>query len=281
MINKNSYPKFSMLLSVYKRDNVDFLNECIESIFNQTIFPDEILIIQEGDVSKELTSVLDFWIQKFNGILKVYKIPFQNGPMGFGLPASLNYGISVANYEYIARMDTDDICVTNRIEIQKKYAYENPEVSLFGSNIEEYDQYMIKKTGNRNVPYNHSEIIKYSKYRNAFNGPTVVFKKNIAIKLGGYPIVASNEDYCFWALFILNNYKITNQDYNLVKMRGGDEILHRRSSKRYRQGEVDSLLFLKNINFFSQKMFIFHLISKFFIRRMPLFFIRKIYKRLR
>jgi glycosyltransferase involved in cell wall biosynthesis len=272
--------KASILLTVYTKSNGAYLDECFNSIYNQTYLPNEILLIQEGEISSETRDVIEKWKLKFKNIFTHKIIDFQNGPMGFGLPSSLNYGIKEAKFDYIIRMDTDDICDKSRIEKQLKFADNNPEIDLFGSHIIEFDEDLKFETGSRKVPLTQRSIVKSSKFKNPFNGPAVVFKKQVALELGGYPIVASNEDYCFWALFIINNKKLQNLDEYLVNMRGGDGIIDRRSSKRYRKGELMSLMYLRKIGFFNSYEYYAHVFFKTIFRNMPFIFIKQFYNKL-
>lgn len=278
MINIKS--KGTILLTVYSRSNAEYLDECLKSIFEQTYLPNEILLIQEGEITIETELVIQKWKKNFKDLFTHKIIPFQDGPLGFGLPSSLNIGIKESKFEYIIRMDTDDICDKKRVEKQLLFADNNPEIDLFGSHIIEFDEDLKVETGRRQVPTSQNSIVKHSKFKNPFNGPTVVFKKEVAIELGGYPIVASNEDYCFWALFIKNNKNLQNQNEYLVKMRGGDGIIDRRSSKRYRKGELMSLKYLRDIKFFNTYEYYAHVILKTIFRNMPFVFVKQFYNKI-
>jgi glycosyltransferase involved in cell wall biosynthesis len=265
MNNKNS---FSFLMSIYKKDTFKYLKECLDSIVYQTLKPNEIIIVQEGEVDPSIEELILHYIENDHPIFH-FKIPYQNGPLGFGLPKSLNYGIEKANSDYIVRIDTDDINEKNRLEESNNFINKNPEIALFGSFIREFDEDMRIAGKIRSVPLKMNEIVSYCKYRNPFNGPAVVFRRDVALKLGGYPNIASNEDWCFWVNFILNNYKVANIPLILVKMRGGDGIIDRRSSKRYSKGEVMSLKYIYKQGFFSKPTYYFNLYLRFFIRLLP------------
>lgn len=277
---KHIKSKGTMLLTVFSRSNAEYLDQCMKSIFEQTYLPNEILLIQEGDITIETNLIIQKWKNNFKDLFTHKIIPFQNGPMGFGLPSSLNIGIKEAKFEYIIRMDTDDICDKKRVEKQLHFADNYPDIDLFGSHILEFDEELKIETGRRKVPLSHKSIVKSSKFKNPFNGPAVVFKKQVALELGGYPIVASNEDYCFWALFIIKNKKLQNQDEYLVNMRGGDGIIDRRSSKRYRKGELMSLRYLRKIGFFNSYEYYSHFFFKTIFRNMPFIFIKQFYNKL-
>lgn len=271
---------FSALLSVYKNDVANTLDICLNSLHNQSEPLDEIVVVQEGEVKPELVSCLTHWQQQFGDRFSWYQLPFQNGPMGFGLPACLNYGIEHAKSTYIFRVDTDDVNLPDRVKIQKAFAKQNPNVKLFGAFIQEFTEDMQHAGGVRDVPVTHEEIVKKAVWRNPFNGPAVVFEKATAVALGGFPVVPSNEDYCFWANFILKGHTTANIPEVLVHMRAGDGLLLRRSSKRYRMGEMASLKYLHNTGFFTASMYWFHCTFKFIVRNMPAGFIKQFYNKL-
>jgi glycosyltransferase involved in cell wall biosynthesis len=259
---------FCFLLSVYGKEESSNLEECLSSIFSQTIQPDEVLIIVEGEISSDLRNVLNKYIQ----IKKNYTIHFlpgQIGPLGYGLPSCLNYGISVAKSDYIIRIDSDDINSSIRLEATKNFLNQNPKIKLLGSNICEYSEDFSKKLKIRKVPESHSDIVRYSRWRNPFNGPSVVFDRLEAIKLGGYPLVASNEDFCLWALFIRFGLLTHNLQESLVFMRAGSSIIKRRSSIRYIFGEWQSLRYLFGIGHFNLLEYVSHFLIRTFIRILP------------
>ena len=113
------------------------------------------------------------------------------------------------------------------------------------------------------------EIKIRGKWKNPFNGPAAVFRRDVALGLGGYPIVASNEDYCFWAEFMIKGYTVGNIVESLVKMRTGRSMIPRRKSKRYRMGTIQSNSYLYSIGFFSFHHFVWHTCVNSILRRLP------------
>ena len=83
-------------------------------------------------------------------------------------------------------MDSDDISVNNRIELQLKEFEKNSELVLCGTNISEFYESIDNIIGSRNVPSEYVQIIEFSKKRNPFNHPSVMFKKNIVKEVGSY-----------------------------------------------------------------------------------------------
>ncbi len=114
--------KISVLMSVYKSEKPTYLDRSLQSVWDdQTLKPDEIILVQDGPLSEELLQVIDKWQAKLCEVLVLIR-----NEVNIGLTKSLNKGIRVAKGEYIARMDSDDISLPNRFVMQEKFLDENP-----------------------------------------------------------------------------------------------------------------------------------------------------------
>ncbi|MDB0022463.1 glycosyltransferase [Flavobacteriaceae bacterium] len=268
---------YGFLIPIYKNDKPNIVYQALESVFNQTHLPNEVIVVIEGEISKSLLEVINSFKNKKINYRKL-KIEKQIGPLGFGLPASLNLGIINSQSDYIVRLDSDDISINTRLEIINSYLQNNRKIELLGSNIIEYDENLETKLKERVVPEQANDIFKKGKFLNPFNGPSVVFKRTTALKLGGYPLVGSNEDYCLWASFMKYKLPCYNIQQNLVKMRAGDEIIKRRNSIRYIKGEIQSMKYLYGIEYFNIFNFIFQLTGRILIRvLLPTKILKKVY----
>ena len=167
------------------------------------------------------------------------------------------------------RIDSDDVSVPNRLDEIHSFVEKRPEVALFGSHIQEFDEFMNVPGKFRKVPTGNYNIKKLGQWRNPFNGPSVTFKRDVAIKIGGYPQIASNEDYCFWALFMKLGYEVDNIDSILVRMRAGKEIIKRRRGPRYAKGEISSIKFLYAIGWIGLLSFVLIVTIRRLIRLLP------------
>ena len=117
----------SVIMSTYK-ENIDDLKMSIESILNQTYKMFEFIIILDNPNNHIHEEI----IKEYSKIDK--RIKFYKNDKNIGLAMSLNKGISLAQYEYIARMDADDISLSNRFDKQVKFLQENPDISLVATN---------------------------------------------------------------------------------------------------------------------------------------------------
>lgn len=161
---------FSVLMSVYKGEKENYLDECFKSLHEQTIKANEIILVIDGPVSKELYQVIDKWGE----ILPIIKVKLDKN---VGLGQALNIGLKHCNFELVARMDTDDYCVKDRFSLQMKFFEENNDIMVLGGEIEEYDQSLSIPLGKRTTALSHEEIIEVAKKRNPLNHMTVMYKK--------------------------------------------------------------------------------------------------------
>ena len=160
MKNKN----ISMLLSLYDKEKPEYLQEALTSIFAQTLLPDEIVLVYDGPINKNLEIVVETFEKRYPDKFKLVKLE-QNQ----GLGVALAKGLEHTSNRLVARMDTDDIMVENRLEKQLAIFEQHPEISIVGSNIDEFVDNKEHIIGKRIVPeYNH-EICRFSKKRNPFD----------------------------------------------------------------------------------------------------------------
>lgn len=262
------------VFSVYFEESPLFLEQSLKSILrNQTKVLDECVGVIEGDVGEELMKVC-------NSFPEVTWLKMEEFD-GFGLPRALNIAVGAIDTEVILKIDTDDIYSPMRVESTYTAFSSNKRLDIHGGQIQEFSSDFKINYGYRSVPTGNFEIEKFSKKRNPFNGPTVAFRKDAFVRLGGFPQIEANEDYCLWGSFIVNNFIASNSPEVYAFMRGGQELISRRSTNNYRNGEVQSLVYLKNIGLFTNLEFLRHFLVKQIIRRLPISCISYIYSRFR
>lgn len=215
-------------MSVYYKEKPEYLQLALESVINQTVKPNEIVLVQDGKLTNELQAVITEHLQKYPDIFKTYALK-QNQ----GLGKALNFGMQKCSNELIARMDTDDIAEPNRFELQIKEFAQDKELMLCGGQIAEFVNKSTEITGYRNVPLKHNEILSFAKKRNPFNHMTVMFKKQAVQNVGGYMDMPYFEDYWLWARILKAGYKAKNIDQVLVKVRAGQDMIARRGGLNY------------------------------------------------
>lgn len=255
--------KFSVLLPVYYKDKCEYLELSINSVLNQTVLPDEILILVDGEIGQELKRVLEKFKNKHNIIRVKY---FEENR---GLGKVLNDGVLLAKYDLIARMDSDDISIEDRFETQLNYFRKNEMVSLVGGNIIEYNADFTKICKERKTPIGYEDIVKYSKYRNPFNHMSVMFKKQDIIEAGNYLDMPLFEDYYLWVRVIQSKKIVNNINKNLVNVRAGNEMISRRNGLNYLKREIFFQKKLLEIGYIGKGVFARNLIFRGLPRLLP------------
>lgn len=219
--------EFSVLLSVYKKEDPLHMKEALESIWSkQTQKPTEIVVVEDGPLTEELYAVLED-IQKTCPCLRRFPLK-ENQQLG----RALAYGVEQCSYDLVARMDTDDIAIPDRFEVQCAYMQNHPKTLVLGGWIEEFDE-----SGNYNavkkMPESSDEIRQYAKYRNPLNHMTVMFRKQAVMEAGNYQHYPMLEDYHLWIRMLTRDMEIHNLPQVLVRMRIDDATYRRRGGKDY------------------------------------------------
>ena len=235
------YPPFSVLLSVYKKENPEFLDKALLSIENQTVLPKEIVLVEDGVLTSELEKVISEH-KKRNIVSYIIVTTAQNN----GLAAALRLGTKYVSTEWIARMDSDDYSVEDRFEKQLDVIKNDPDLVVVGGQIKEFATNINSIVGNRIVPTTEAEIKKFIKWRNPFNHPTVMIRKKILERVGGYIPFGNLEDYYLWVRIISSNYKVINIPDFLVYMRVDGGMYDRRGKLSNIKYFYDLRSFLEN-----------------------------------
>lgn len=219
---------FSVLMSIYKGEKVDNFVDAFESIINQTLKPSEIILVRDGQVYEELQNKIDEYLKSYGEIITY--IPLEENK---GLGNALNIGVSVAKNDLIARMDTDDIAILNRFEMQYDFMKNNEDIDIVGTHINEFIEDKSEVLCQRKVPLDHQEICKVLKSINPFNHMTVMFRKKAVLKAGNYLDLHYLEDYYLWCRMYLSGAKFANIDDVSVNARVGGDMVRRRGGYKY------------------------------------------------
>lgn len=227
--------KLSVLMSIYIKEKVEYADACFKSLLGQTEKADEWVVVEDGPLTEEMYSLLDRYQADNPGLIK--RVPLKTNQ---GLGLALRAGVPECKNELIARMDTDDIAREDRFEIQLQAFYEDPELDICGSQIDEFEDNVECIVARRAVPTEHSEIREYQKKRDAFNHMTVMYKKSAVLKAGNYQSCPLMEDTFLWVRMLMSGAKAKNIDDSLVFVRIGKDMYARRGGwdyfKKYKEG---------------------------------------------
>ncbi len=255
---------FSVLISLYARENPDYVREALESIVRQTLQPQEILIIKDGPLTRVLDEVVDGFAADRGSQVRV--IAYEKNR---GLGRVLAEGVEQCRCGIIARMDADDIAKEDRFEKQYRVLMEHPEIDLVGSWIDEFQGDIRNIISVRKVPATPEEIRAFAKKRNPFNHPTVMFRRQAVLDAGNYQEMLWFEDYLLWINMLLNGSKMMNLQESLVYYRVGPEMFQRRGGWRYVRREWRLQRQLYDKGFISLGEFLKNGMARTAVRLMP------------
>ena len=220
---------YSVLMSVYYKEKPEYLKAAIESIIAQSKKTDDFILVCDGPLTKELDAVIELFQAKYNSIFHVYRLS-----KNCGLGAALNYGISMCKNDIVARMDSDDIAMKCRCELQFDFLEHNPSIAILSGKVLEFYDDVSSIIGVRNVPATHEEICRYSKKRNPFNHPCVMYRKHCVMNAGGYSEEFHLfEDYHLWMKMLMMGYQGANLEEPLLYMRTPRAFYKRRGGLYY------------------------------------------------
>ncbi len=256
--------KFSVLISVYKKEKPDYLREALDSVVHQSLFPSEIVIVKDGLLTDELDVVIEEYQNNYPELFKI--VAFEKNR---GLGLALHDGVLACKYEYIARMDTDDICKPDRFDKQIKYLKENPHTALLGTWIKEFCEDKDNPDTITKLPCKHQEIVNFAKSRNPFRHMTVIFKKQAVVDSGNYRDFLWFEDYDLWVRVIQNGYEVANLPEFLVDVRADNNMFARRGGWSYLKQDVKFQKFLYSSGFITVVQFIKNVVVRSMVRLLP------------
>ncbi len=234
------YPNYSVLMSVYYKENPEFLKESIESILGQTIKPDQFVIVKDGNLNEELDEIISEYENKFP---MLFSIVYLNE--NCGLAIALDQGLKVCRNDLVARMDSDDISKPDRCEKQLNKFSEIKKLAILGSNIDEFYDDLNVISSSRVVPSDYADICKWIKRRNPFNHPTVMFKKSEVLRCGGYGTLKRGQDFDLFSRMINMGCYAENINESLLLFRSDEDNYFRRKSKT----ACDSYINVVRLNF--------------------------------
>lgn len=266
---------FSVLMSIYAKESPKFLQQALESLKVQTLSAAEVVIVKDGIVGAELEAIL----AEYGAQLPIKVVGYEKNR---GLGYALAFGLQQCRYDWIARMDADDVAVNDRFEKQFSFLEEHPEIGLLGSATTEFLQTIdeISEGRQRFLPLSHEDIVTFLKKRNAFNHMTVVFSKQAVLDAGNYMEAPGFEDYDLWVRMILNGVRTANLPESLVYVRVGNDMIGRRIGFRYACNEFRFYKKLRQRRFLSFTEFVKIIGMRIPLRLLPKPILAQIYKKL-
>lgn len=222
--------ELSVLMSLYHAEHPSNLNQCLDSLMKQTYQASEIILVLDGPIGDSLESV----VQKWSQLLPISVVRLSSN---VGLGKALSIGLKHCSNELVARMDTDDLCLPKRFELQVEMFKSDPYLSICGSNINEFEGEIDNIISHRKLPVTHSDILAFCPKANPFNHMTVMYKKTDVLKSGNYMDMPWMEDWYLWLRMLSSGCKGANIPESLVLARTGRAMIERRAGIKYIRSE--------------------------------------------
>lgn len=227
----------SVLMSIYEKEKTEYFQAAMESILAQTYPADEIVLIQDGPLTPELMDMIGKYQillddrRREQGLNRPRFVTYAF-PENVKLGLALKKGVELCSQEYIARMDTDDIAKTGRLEQQFHYMQTHPDTAVLGGAIEEFsDDGAIHRI--KHMPTGSANVRNYARYRNPVNHMTVMMKKSAVLSAGNYEHFPNLEDYDLWIRVLAKGYQIDNLPEVLVEARTNADFYGKRGGMGY------------------------------------------------
>ena len=224
--------KFSVLISVYAKEQPEYLRQSLESVFDQTLPPDEVVLVADGPLTDALHEVIKDYADRHQTFRMIQL------PQNKGLGLALQEGLRHCCHDLVARMDSDDICQADRFESQIAWFRQHPDTDVVGGWVSEFTDDPGHVISIRKVPENHLELMRFSKKRNPMNHPSVMFRKEAVLRAGSYRHCPLFEDYDLWVRMFRTGAVFHNLQRPLLFFRMSDQMFNRRGGAGYIRTET-------------------------------------------
>lgn len=226
--------KYSVLMSVYAKDNPEYLSDAINSMLEQTVMPEQFVIVIDGPVPDKLKQIICKYRHNHADLFTILPLKC-NG----GLGNALNVGLRYCRNKLVARMDADDISLPQRCEKELELFAQNKKLALCGTYIDEFYDIPENVRTIRKVPTEYEAIKKFIRRRQPFNHPTVMFRKSEVIRCGGYGRLKRKQDFDLFSRMINNGCYALNIDESLLRFRADENNYKRRKSWSYIKSSIN------------------------------------------
>lgn len=250
--------KFSVLMATSSREQPGYLSECLQSLADQTLRADQIVLVKDG----ELGSVLDAIVDQY-AYLPINAVLYEGGKK---LGGALSFGLKYCDHLVVARMDSDDIAVPTRFEHQLNFLLRSG-ADIAGGSIAEFGASSRQVNSIRRCPGHIRK--RHISRRNPFNHMTVMFHKQAVIDAGGYQPLEFFEDWYLWLRMFSNNAVMRNTREILVRARTDSGFFSRRSGIHYALREAHALSRFRREKLISNRAFILNFFTRIPARFLP------------
>ncbi len=205
---------YSFLMSVYKKETADALRLSVGSMLDQTVPPEQIVLVKDGPLTEELDRVIAEYEAAHGSVFTV--VGYEENR---GLAYALNFGLAACRNELVARMDSDDYSMPTRCEKQLAAFAADPELVMVGTNMQFFTESIDRVSSDVRVyPSDIDEIRRALRRVSPFSHPSVMYKRSEVLACGGYDeTLRRRQDMdLFSRLIVHEKKKATNLQESLL-----------------------------------------------------------------
>lgn len=252
--------EFSALMCVYGGDNPSYFDQALESVFDQTRQPNEVILVVDGPVTDEIDHVIEKYKVRYDSFY-VHRLKENQG---HGI--ARKFGFEKCQYDYVAISDADDINMKNRFEIQMEYFDKEPELGAVSSGCIHFQEDISHIINEELMPQTDAEIKKAMKTRCPMCQASAILNRKAVMEVGGYQDWYMAEDYHLWIRMMLNGARFANVPLSLLYVRTTMKQMERRGGLRY----FNSIRKLNKYMYASQIIgigtYLFNVITRFIVQ---------------
>jgi glycosyltransferase involved in cell wall biosynthesis len=264
---------FALLLPVWNGDSPDYLADAFRSaVVDQTVRPDQVILVRDGEVREELGCRLDALIEN-----SPVPVTFVALPQTGGLGPALDAGLEASKYDVVARMDADDISMPHRFQVQLPLI---ERADIVGAGLLEFGTDINDIVGRRVPPTDPAEIRRSARLHDPFNHPTVVYRRQAVVAAGGYGDLPLMEDYWLFARMLADGAEPLNLAEPLVYYRVGAGSFQRRGGRALLRSELQLQRLMHAEGIISRSQYTRNIMIRGGYRLVPWRLRRSVYRRL-
>ena len=230
----------------------------------QSLKPSQIVLVEDGPLTDDLYAQIQRQKELLGEKLTVVSLE-----KNVGLGIALAEGLKACEYGTVARMDGDDVADRDRFLEQIGFLKANPDISVVGSFISEFEGDEGNIYAYRTPPTTHIDIYNFAKKRNPINHMTVMFRKDAVMAVGGYMPFMGFEDYYLWVRMLKKGFLFANLPRYLVNARAGLAMVGRRGGLKYAISEYRLQKEFLRLGFINFGEFLFNASIRFLSRIVP------------
>ena len=199
-----------------------YLGQTLKSVSQNTLETFNLIIVLDRCTNPSLTQYLSEIPENISVSVFQSKKP--------GIVSALNLGINSTQADFIARIDADDEMISDRLVKQVHYLTSNPSVVCVGTQLTLIDE-KSETIGYTRYPTRHEQIKERLFFQNCLAHPSVMFRRNSVIDVGGYrKFLEGAEDYDLW-LRLMRVGNLSNLDEKLTRYRISEDQVTRKNTK--------------------------------------------------